>query len=207
LVIKDIDTTMKIEYYYSVVSPFAYLGINKFRELIKKYSLEVIEKPFDLVGKVFPETGGTPVPKRHPARQKYRLIELERWAKKLNINLNKQPKFFPPSDPHKAALLTIAAIKAGISIDFGKEVLTKVWSDEQDISQDPVLEDVCKKLKLNFKELQTTANSEEVRNIYSSNSNDAINKGVFGAPSFVLNNELFWGQDRLDFLEDKLKSN
>jgi 2-hydroxychromene-2-carboxylate isomerase len=54
--------------------------------------------------------------------------------------------------------------------------------------------------------LQTTANSEEVRNIYLSNSNDAINKGVFGAPSFLLNNELFWGQDRLDFLEDKLKS-
>ncbi len=124
----------------------------------------------------------------------------------MNISINKQPKFFPPSDPHKAALLTIAAIKAGISIDFGKEVLTKVWLDEQDISQDSVLEDVCKKFKLNFHELQTTANSEEVRNIYLSNSNDAINKGVFGAPSFLLNNELFWGQDRLDFLEDKLKS-
>ena len=66
---------------------------------------------------------------------------------------------------------------------------------------------MCTKLKLNFKELQTKSNSEEVKNIYLSNSNDAINKGVFGAPSFIFNNELFWGQDRLDFLEDKLKSN
>lgn len=197
---------MKVEYYYSVASPYAYLGVKKFQEIVKKYSLEVIEKPIDLVGTVFAETGGTPVPKRHPSRQKYRLIEIERFGKKLNININKQPKFFPPADPHKAALFTIASIKAGLSIDFGKEVLTKLWSEEKDISQDSVLEEVCSKFKLNFNEIKTLANSEEVKGIYLSNSNDAIAKGVFGAPSFIMNNELFWGQDRLDFLEDKIKS-
>ena len=197
---------MKVEYYYSVASPYAYLGVKKFQEIVKKYSLEVIEKPIDLVGTVFAETGGTPVPKRHPSRQKYRLIEIERFGKKLNININKQPKFFPPADPHKATLFTIASIKAGLSIDFGKEVLTKLWSEEKDISQDSVLEEVCSKFKLNFNEIKTLANSEEVKGIYLSNSNDAIAKGVFGAPSFIMNNELFWGQDRLDFLEDKIKS-
>ena len=197
---------MKVEYYYSVASPYAYLGVKKFQEIVKKYSLEVIEKPIDLVGTVFAETGGTPVPKRHPSRQKYRLIEIERFGKKLNININKQPKFFPPADPHKAALFTIASIKAGLSIDFGKEVLTKLWSEEKDISQDSVLEEVCSKFKLNFNEIKTLANSEEVKGIYLSNSNDAIAKGVFGAPSFIMNNELFWGQDRLDFLEDKITS-
>ena len=197
---------MKVEYYYSVASPYAYLGVKKFQEIVKKYSLEVIEKPIDLVGTVFAETGGTPVPKRHPSRQKYRLIEIERFGKKLNININKQPKFFPPADPHKAALFTIASIKAGLSIDFGKEVLTKLWSEEKDISQDSVLEEVCSKFKLNFNEIKTLANSEEVKGIYLSNSNDAIAKGVFGAPSFIINNEIFWGQDRLDFLEDKIKS-
>ena len=197
---------MKVEYYYSVASPYAYLGVKKFQEIVKKYSLEVIEKPIDLVGTVFAETGGTPVPKRHPSRQKYRLIEIERFGKKLNININKQPKFFPPADPHKAALFTIASIKAGLSIDFGKEVLTKLWSEEKDISQDSVLEEVCRKFKLNFNEIKAVANSEEVKGIYLSNSNDAIAKGVFGAPTFIMNNELFWGQDRLDFLEDKIKS-
>ena len=197
---------MKVEYYYSVASPYAYLGVKKFQEIVKKYSLEVIEKPIDLVGTVFAETGGTPVPKRHPSRQKYRLIEIERFGKKLNININKQPKFFPPADPHKAALFTIASIKAGLSIDFGKEVLTKLWSEEKDISQDSVLEEVCNKFKLNFNEIKALANSDEVKGIYLSNSNDAIAKGVFGAPSFIMNNELFWGQDRLDFLEDKIKS-
>ena len=127
-------------------------------------------------------------------------------SNKLNININKQPKFFPPADPHKAALFTIASIKSGLSIDFGKEVLTKLWSEEKDISQDSVLEEVCNKFKLNFNEIKTVANSEEIKSIYLSNSNDAIAQGVFGAPSFIMNNELFWGQDRLDFLEDKIKS-
>ena len=197
---------MKVEYYYSVASPYAYLGVKKFQEIVKKYSLEVIEKPIDLVGTVFAETGGTPVPKRHPSRQKYILVQIERFGNKLNININKQPKFFPPADPHKAALFTIASIKSGLSIDFGKEVLTKLWSEEKDISQDLVLEEVCNKFKLNFNEIKTAANSEEIKSIYLSNSNDAIAQGVFGAPSFIMNNELFWGQDRLDFLEDKIKS-
>ena len=197
---------MKIEYYYSVASPYAYMGIDRFQDLVKKYSLEVLEKPFDLVGKVFPETGGVPVPKRHPARQKYRLIEIERFGKKNNLKINKQPKFFPPADPHKAALFTIATIENGQSLNFGKEVLTKLWADEQDISQDMVLENICKKLNINFSELKKQAETEEIKNIYLSNSQEAIDKGVFGAPSFILDDELFWGQDRLDFLEDKIKS-
>ena len=197
---------MKIEYYYSVASPYAYMGIDRFQELVKKYSLEVLEKPFDLVGKVFPETGGVPVPKRHPARQKYRLTEIERFGKKNNLKINKQPKFFPPADPHKAALFTIATIENGQSLNFGKEVLTKLWADEQDISQDTVLENICNKLNINFSELKKQAETEEIKNIYLSNSQEAIDKGVFGAPSFILDDELFWGQDRLDFLEDKIKS-
>ena len=197
---------MKIEYYYSVASPYAYMGIDRFQELVKKYSLEVLEKPFDLVGKVFPETGGVPVPKRHPARQKYRLIEIERFGKKNNLKINKQPKFFPPADPHKAALFTIATVVNGLSLNFGKEVLTKLWAEEQDISQDTVLENICNKLNINFSELKKQAETEEIKNIYLSNSQEAIDKGVFGAPSFILDNELFWGQDRLDFLEDKIKS-
>ena len=197
---------MKIEYYYSVASPYTYMGISRFQELVKKYSLEVVEKPFDLVGKVFPETGGVPVPKRHPARQKYRLLEIERFGKKLNLKINKQPKFFPPADPHKAALFTIATIMNGENLNFGKEVLTKLWADEQDISQDSVLEDICKKMNINFIDLKKQAESQDIKHIYDLNSQEAIDKGVFGAPSFILNNELFWGQDRLDFLEDKIKS-
>ncbi|MBJ7489252.1 MAG: DsbA family protein, partial [Candidatus Fonsibacter sp.] len=94
----------KILYFYSVASPFAYLGNKRLIEISKKYSVEIIEKPIDLVGKVFVATGGVPVPQRHISRQNYRLIELKRWGEFLNIKINQKPKFFPPKDPHTPAL-------------------------------------------------------------------------------------------------------
>lgn len=196
---------MKIEYYYSVASPYAYLGINKFQEIIKKYSIEVDEKPFDLVGMVFPATGGTPVPKRHISRQEYRLIEIDRAAKNLNLNINKQPNFFPPTDPHKAALFTIVTIQNGLNLNFGKSVLTKLWSEEQDISLDSTMKEVCKDLNLDFDSIKEDSEKDDIKQAYLNNSEIAIKKGVFGAPTFILENELFWGQDKLDFLEDKIR--
>ena len=100
---------MKIKYYFSITSPFAYLGTERFTKLVRKYNVEVIEKPLDLVGNIFPNTGGLPIPKRHPARQKYRLLELIRIANKLGLPINKHPKFFPPKDPHLPAKFLIAS--------------------------------------------------------------------------------------------------
>ena len=196
---------MKIEYYYSVTSPFAYLGAIRFKKLIEKYKVDVIEKPFDLVGNIFPNTGGLPIPKRHPARQKYRLLELKRVANKLGLPINKQPKFFPPKDPHLPAKFVIASNKIGNKLNFGYECLKYLWYLEKDISDYKSLQDICKNLNLNFCEIKNIALSDAVKLEYEKNSNEAIDKGVFGAPSYVLNNEIFWGQDRLDYLEDALK--
>ena len=88
----------------------------------------------------------------------------------------------------------IAAIKNGSILDFGKSVLTKLWSEEQDISSDSTLETICKELGLSFADLKKDADNEDIKSVYLSNSKDAISKGVFGAPSFIIDNELFWGQ-------------
>ena len=130
---------MKVEYYYSIASPFSYLGLERFLSLVKKYKLEIDEKPLDLVGEIFSNTGGLPVPKRHPSRQKYRLIEIDRIAKKFNVKINKQPKFFPPSDPHLPAKFVIAACKKGDKLIFGKMCLEYIWSLEKDISDYKIL--------------------------------------------------------------------
>lgn len=196
---------MKIKYYYSVASPFAYLAVDRFVQLVEKYKIEVEEKPFDLVGKVFPSTGGTPVPKRHPSRLKYRLVEINRIAKKYNVAINAQPKFFPPSDPHTPAKFAIATIKTGHSLSFGKECLRYLWSLEKDISDLNVLKEICENLKIDFDKIKTLSESDEVSADYNKNSEDAIKEDVFGAPSYVLNNEIYWGQDRLEYLEDALK--
>ena len=195
---------MKIEYFYSLASPFTYLGSEKFQLIAKKYNVEIVEKPCDLVGGIFSKTGGIPVPQRSPQRQKYRLDELKRWSEFLNIKINIKPKFFPPTDPHIPAKYTVAANLLGVKVFFGHELLKKLWIEEQDISDEKNIEITSKQFKINFKELSSLAKSEKVSKIYSDNTEEAIKKNVFGAPTYIFNNELFWGQDRLEFLERAL---
>ena len=134
---------MKVEYYFSVLSPFSYLGADRFTKIVSKYNLEVIEKPLDLVGEIFPNTGGLPVPKRHPARQKYRLVELERISNKLGLPIIKKPKFFPPKDPHLPAKFVIASNKLGNKLHFGNECLKYLWSMDKDLSDHNTLQEIC----------------------------------------------------------------
>ena len=143
----------KILYFYSVASPFAYLGNNRLIEISKKYSVEIIEKPIDLVGKVFVATGGVPVPQRHISRQNYRLLELKRWGEFLNIKINQKPKFFPPKDPHTPALFCLASIDMGIKMHFGFKVLEQLWAQENDISNLETLKLIANDLKINFEDL------------------------------------------------------
>ena len=119
--------------------------------------------------------------------------------------MNIQPKYFPPKDPHLPAKFTIAANQLGVKILFGQELLTQLWSEEKDIADIKNIEEASKKFKLDFKALNDLANSEKVSKIYKENTEEAISKNVFGAPTYVFNNELFWGQDRLEFLEISLK--
>ena len=195
---------MKIEYFYSLASPFTYLGSEKFQLIAKKYNVEIVEKPCDLVGGIFSKTGGVPVPQRSPQRQKYRLDELKRWSEFLNIKINVKPKFFPPTNPHIPATYTIAANLLGVKVFFGHELLKKLWIEEQDISNEKNIELISKQFKIDFKALSSLAKSEKVSKIYSDNTEEAIKKNVFGAPTYIFNSELFWGQDRLEFLDRAL---
>tara|TARA_B100000780_G_scaffold167789_1_gene117502 strand:+ start:3739 stop:4335 length:597 start_codon:yes stop_codon:yes gene_type:complete len=197
---------MKIEYFYGIPSPFSYLGSLRFQLIAKKYNAEIIEKPCDLVGGIFAKTGGIPVPQRSPQRQKYRLDEIKRWSEFLNIKINIKPKFFPPSNPHLPAKFTIAANLLGTKVVFGHELLKQLWSEEKDISDEKNIEIVSNNFKIDFKELSTLAKSEKVSKIYTDNTEEAVEKNVFGAPTYIFKNELFWGQDHLEFLERALKN-
>ena len=197
----------KILYFYSVASPWSYLGIKRLKEISKKYSAQIIEKPIDLVGKVFVATGGTPVPQRHISRQNYRLLELKRWGEFLNIKINQKPKFFPPKDPHLPALFCLASIDMGINMDFSSKVLEHLWVKENDISNIDTLKLIADDLEISFEELSKLATSDKIKKIYEANTQEAINMNIFGVPSYVYNNEIFWGQDRLELLEYSLKKN
>ena len=195
---------MKIKYFYSASSPFAYLGSVRFQFIAKKYNATIVEKPCDLGGVIFPKTGGLPLPQRSPQRQKYRLDELKRWSEFLNIKINLKPKFFTPKDVHLPSKYIIAANLLGAQIVFGHKILEQLWSEEKDISDEKNIEHISNLFKLNFKVLSDLAKSDKVSKIYQDNTEEAVTKNVFGAPSYIYNNELFWGQDRLDFLERAL---
>jgi 2-hydroxychromene-2-carboxylate isomerase len=147
------------------------------------------------------------VPQRHISRQNYRLLELKRWGEFLNIKINQKPKFFPPKDPHIPALFCIASIDMGIKIEFGMKVLEQLWAQENDISNLETLKLIANDLKINFEDLNKLAMSDKIKNIYEANTQEAINMNIFGVPTYIYNNEMFWGQDRLELLEYSLKKN
>ena len=157
------------------------------------------------MGGIFSKTGGLPVPQRSPQRQKYRLDELKRWSEFLNIKINIKPKFFPPKDPHISAKYAIAANLSGVKVLFGHELLKKLWIEEKDISDEKNIELISNQFKIDFNELSSLAKSNKVSDIYTNNTEEAVQKNVFGAPTYIFNDELFWGQDRLEFLERALK--
>lgn len=162
--------------------------------------------PMDL-GKIFPVSGGLPLPKRPPQRQAYRLLELRRFSDHLRMPLNLQPRYFPVAgDP--AARLMVAVDQhdgADAALRLTGAVLTAVWAQERDIADTATLAALLAETGLSASRLEQSADTG-VQAQYDRNTQDAIDRGLFGSPSYVVDGELFWGQDRLEFLQRKLQS-
>ena len=193
-----------IDYYLAPVSPWTYLGHERFARIAAAAGATVRVLPMDL-GKVFPVSGGLPLGQRAPQRQAYRLVELARFRDALGLPLNVKPKFFPvPGDP--AARLIVAvelADGAAAAMQLTGCVLAAVWAQERDISSDATLAELLDECGLPAQRLQASL-TPEVQARYDRNTQQAIEAGVFGSPSYVIDGEIYWGQDRLDFVERRL---
>jgi 2-hydroxychromene-2-carboxylate isomerase len=196
-----------VDYYFAPQSPWACLGHERFVALARRHGATVRVKPVDLGGKVFPVSGGLPLAQRPLQRQKYRLVELERWSRQLGVPIHIKPKFFPVAgDP--AALLIIAADAAAgtaAALDLSGRILRACWIEERDIASAATLAALLADAGLDSGLLQA-AGSELTRARYERHTQEAIAADVFGAPSYVIGGEIFWGQDRLDFVERRLAS-
>ena len=190
-----------VDYYFSPISPWTYLGHARFAEMAQRHGALVHVKPVDF-GKVFPVSGGLPLPKRAPQRQAYRLVELKRFSDYLKIPLNLQPKYFPaPGD--LAAQYIIAAGRAGGSeaaMRLAGAVQRACWAEERNIADADTLAALCKEQGMDAAALAAAAQSDAVKAEYEANTQEAIARNVFGAPSYVIDGEIFWGQDRLEFV-------
>ena len=194
-----------VDYYFSPMSPWTYLGHARFADMAKRHHAVIKVKPVDY-SKVFPVSGGVPVAKRAPQRQSYRMAELKRFRDHLKLPLNLQPRFFPAlADP--AAQFIVAAGRAGGSdaaMRIAGAVLRACWAEERNIADAETLSAICTEQGMNAAALAAAAQAEAVNAEYEGYTHEAVARNVFGAPSYVIDGEIFWGQDRLEFVERAL---
>jgi carboxymethylenebutenolidase len=194
-----------VDYYFAPQSPWTYLGHSRLGEILRKRGAQVRVLPMDMGGKVFPISGGLPVGQRAPQRQAYRLLELQRFSQYLSAPLNLKPKFFPVAgDDASRMIIAVDQLQgAEAAMAITGAVLAACWSQERNIADPKVLAELVSEQRLDPACLDK-ANSQAVQVAYEQYTEQAIAAGVFGAPSYVVEGEIFWGQDRLDFLDRRL---
>ena len=191
---------LTIEYYLSVVSPWSYLGHKRFCDIARENSAEILYLPIDS-SILFAKTGGLALKDRSPQRKRYRMQELRRWRSRLELELNLEPQYFP-TDSNLASRVIIGAIEAGHDVaELAYQLMRAVWVREEDVSETSVVVGAIERSGGSVDDLLAAANHSNVQDIIIENSEQAVSKGVFGVPSYVVGEEVFWGQDRLEFLD------
>jgi len=196
--------SIAIDYFLSPQSPWTYLGHERFAEIAAKAGASINVLPVDL-GRVFPVSGGLPLSKRAPQRQAYRLVELKRFSEYLGRPLNLHPRYFPVAGDDAAKLIIAVDSLDGsaAAMRIAGAILRGVWVEEKNIADPAALQSMLEASGLPARRVDDSQ-SQAVHERYEQDSQRAIDSGVFGAPTYVAHGEMFWGQDRLDFLERRL---
>ena len=194
-----------IDYYFSLLSPWAYIGHRLFMDIAARRDLAVNYKPVVLTD-VFAQTGGLPLAKRHAVRQRYRMLELQRWRDKRGLQFTLKPAFWP-FDVTLADRFVIAAVVKGIDPGaFLASAFAAVWEGQRNLAEEATLLELAATAQLPAAELVALAQAETTAAAHAQNTSEAIAASAFGSPCFVLDGEVFWGQDRLELLDDALAS-
>ena len=194
-----------VDYYFTSVSPFSYLGHQRFTQIAAKHGARVNVKPIDL-GKVFPVSGGLPLKQRAAQRQAYRLVELARWRDALGVPITLEPKYFP-APPEAAALLIIATDLAHgtpAAMGMALALCRACWVEDRNVADVETLREIARAQGRDPDQLMSADATAAAKAKYDAYTQEAIDRGVFGAPSYVIDGQIFWGQDRLDFVDRAL---
>lgn len=188
-----------IDYYFSTISPYTYLAGKRLEEIAAAHGATIRYRPLDIIA-LFARTGGTPPAERHPARQAYRLQELQRQSKKTGLALTLKPAFFPTnSAPSSYAIIAAQNEGGGDLAELVHGVTRAVWREEKNIAKDDVIRAALTAAGFDpsLADRGLLSGAEE----YAANLEAAVEAGVFGAPFYVVDGVThFWGQDRLDDL-------
>ena len=190
-----------IDYFFSPFSPFTFFAGTRMEEVAAKHGATIAYKPVDLMA-LYARTGGTAPKDRHVSRMAYRAQELARQSKKLGIEINPMPPGYPPN-PAPSSYAILAVQKAGGG-DLGALVQAlgrACWIEEKNIGEDAVVAACLEAAGFDpgLAGGMMLAEAEE----YSANLEEAVNRGVFGAPFYIVaeTDQRFWGQDRIGDLD------
>lgn len=192
-----------IDYYFTLNSPWSYMGSARLAAMSKTHGASVTCKPAKM-GEVFSRTGGLPLPKRAPERQAYRLVDMKRWSKHLAMPFVFEPKYFPHDETESVRLVLAAEIAGENALALATEIGRSLWEMDLDPADSGVQDEAAERAGLDATALREALPGDEAGEIWTRNTEEAVTRGVFGAPSYVIDDEIFWGQDRLDFVERKL---
>ncbi len=196
-----------VDYYFVPQSPWTFLGHDRFVALSRAHRFDVETKPADF-GRVFATSGGLPFAQRPKQRLSYRMLELARYAKRLDVPMVLVPKHFPV-DVVPASLRIVAASGAGdrdATLRFAGAVMRALWVEDRNIADAATLDELASRCGLDTTALSGAAAEPAARQRFDANTDEAIAEEVFGAPTYIPRfgpeaGHRFWGQDRLDFLE------
>jgi 2-hydroxychromene-2-carboxylate isomerase len=196
---------MHIDYYVSLNSPWTHLGAARIEAMAMAAGATMRIYPVDF-GAIFAESGGLPLPKRSPQRQAYRLQELARWRDHLNIPIHTQPKFFPSSEQLSSGCIIGLRETVGDqpAIKLAHRVLKAVWQDEKNPGDPATLAALITEIGLDADQVLKLGSDPQWAERRIADTRAALDRNVFGAPSYVIGDDIFWGQDRLAFVERRL---
>lgn len=192
-----------IDYYFTSASPFTYLGHQPLRAVAEKHGARINPKPVNLLG-VWEVSGAVMPAQRPPVRQRYRLIELQRVADYRGLPLNPKPKHFPVNAT-LADCSVIALVRSGADpMSYMERLFAGVWANEEDIADEAVLARLLKAEGADAKAILDVARDPATADVREANTKDAVAADAVGVPAYVLNGEVFWGQDRIEYLDHAL---
>lgn len=200
---------VELSCFYTLSSPWAYLGGPRLQEIVRRHGARLVLKPFDFQ-EVVPRTGGVPIRTRPQARRDYHAVELARWSAHLGLPLTLAPRFYPmgafaPDWNKQAGWMVIAAQAAGLdAFPLSHAILRALWAEERDIADPDTRREIADRAGYDGAALLAAEPSAPVQEAYRAFGREAEALGVFGSPTCVLDGELFWGQDRLDFVDRAL---
>jgi carboxymethylenebutenolidase len=196
---------LHIDYYASLNSPWTHLGSARIEAMAGAHDATIRIYPVDF-GEIFANSGGLPLPRRSPQRQAYRLQELARWREHLGIPIHIQPKHFPASEALSSGCVIALRETVGNqpAIKLAHAVLKAVWQRELDPGDPATLGTLIRECGFDAETILKLGAEPRWAEQRVSGTKAALERGVFGAPSYVIGDDIFWGQDRLEFVERRL---